>query len=168
MVLFLLGHHLIDKAEALTKILDFLEEVFPTADSKPDYVCAALCITVAGHHWDVWKDTTRIIVDAYHYNNHKITDVLCRTYCNPAPDDGSAPNLLVVKNGPNSPYLQYAYNTQVCEQLNTWIGGYESILNRLTVYNFKLATLFLCCLFIYKEKLKFKSIRGKEVMFATT
>ncbi|TFK66289.1 hypothetical protein BDN72DRAFT_733807, partial [Pluteus cervinus] len=69
---------------------------------------------------------------------------LCRTYCNPAPDDGGAPNLLV-KDGPKSPYLQHAYNTQVCEQLNTWIGGYESILNRLTVYNFKLATLFLCC-----------------------
>ncbi|TFK59786.1 hypothetical protein BDN72DRAFT_780270, partial [Pluteus cervinus] len=66
----------------------------------------------------------------------KITDVLCRTYCNPAPDDGSAPNLLVVKDGPNGPYLQCAYNTQACEQLNAWIGGYESILNRMTVYNF--------------------------------
>jgi hypothetical protein len=29
------------------------------------------------------------------YINHSADDVLCRTWCNPAPTDGSAPNLVV-------------------------------------------------------------------------
>ena len=38
-----------------------------------------------------------------------------RKWCNPGPLDGSAPNLVKVaydKNG--QPYLQWAFNTQVC------------------------------------------------------
>ncbi len=132
---------LFDKSEGPNKILNFLEEVFPTKDSKPDYVCidkacAVLRTAVTSHHWRLWRETTRFIVDAYHYNNHKITDNLCKKYCNPAPDDGSAPNLVVVKQGPDGPYQQRAFNTEVCEQLNAWIGGFESILNRMTIYNF--------------------------------
>ncbi|TFK58860.1 hypothetical protein BDN72DRAFT_873120 [Pluteus cervinus] len=132
---------LFDKAEAPTKILEFLGKVFPTPDSKPDYVCidkacAVLRTAVASRHWGIWKHTTRFIVDAYHYANHKVTDNLCRIYCNPAPEDGSAPNLILVKRGPKGPYFQRAYNTQACEQLNAWIGGYEAILNRMTGYNF--------------------------------
>ena len=29
------------------------------------------------------------------YINHHTTDWMCRTYCNPAPLDGSAPNLVI-------------------------------------------------------------------------
>ncbi|TFK60385.1 hypothetical protein BDN72DRAFT_905015 [Pluteus cervinus] len=128
---------LFDKAEAPTKILRFLEEVFPTSDSKPDYItidkgCTVLRTAVAGagEAWNTWKDTTRFIVDAYHYNNHKTTDTLCRTYCDPAPADGSAPNLVIAQMGPGGLYYKRAYNTQACEQLNGWIGGFEAILNR--------------------------------------
>ena len=147
---------LFDRSEAPKKILDFLERVFPTPDSKPDYVCidkgcAVLRTAVADNRrWETWKGTTRFIVDAYHYNNHKVTDNLCKKYCNPAPDDGSAPNLLIVKDGPDGPYRQRAYNTQVCEQLNAWIGGYESILNRMTVYNFN--WLLHSMLFVHTQR----------------
>jgi len=54
---------------------------------------------------------------------------MCRTYCNPAPLDGSAPNLVIeaeTKDGKK--YLKRAFNTQACEQLNGWIGGFDSIL----------------------------------------
>ncbi|TFK70975.1 hypothetical protein BDN72DRAFT_738276, partial [Pluteus cervinus] len=146
---------LFDKAEGPNKILEFLEEVFPTADSKPDYVtidkgCTVLRTAVAGHHWDIWKDTTRFIVDSYHYNNHKTTDILCRTYCDPAPSDGSAPNLVIAKMGPDGLYFQRAFNTQACEQLNAWIGGFQAILNRMKIYNFN--WLLHSMLFVHTQR----------------
>jgi len=63
--------------------------------------------------------TTRFVVDSYHYTNHKATDTLCRTWCNPAPSDGSAPNLVLPatdKHG--NPCWQRAFNSQVSELLN--------------------------------------------------
>ena len=55
-----------------------------------------------------------MIVDSYHYINHKASDILCRTLCNPAPDDGSAPNLVVLAQSEDgTPYLKRAFNTQV-------------------------------------------------------
>lgn len=68
--------------------------------------------------------------------------------------DGSAPNLVtVVYDEDGNPHYQRVFNTQVsenqmdstslltqnvqaCEQLNAWIGGFQPILNKMTVYNF--------------------------------
>ena len=33
-------------------------------------------------------------------------------------------------------YWKRAFNTQACEQLNSWLGGFESILKRMTIGNF--------------------------------
>lgn len=107
------------KAESPTNILQFLESVYPSEENRPDYVCidkACLVLrsAVSSGAWNTWKNTTRFVVDSYHYINHRSTDFLCRTYCNPAPQDGSAPNLVIVdydKN--NNPYLKRAFNTQV-------------------------------------------------------
>ena len=41
-------------------------------------------------------ETTCFIVDAYHYITDHTTDHMCRKCCNPAPFNGSAPNLVVV------------------------------------------------------------------------
>jgi hypothetical protein len=63
---------------------------------------------------NVWKETTGFIVDSYHYINHCANDYLCRKWCNPAPLNRSAPNLVVVEhdiNG-NEDYKR-AFNTQV-------------------------------------------------------
>jgi len=108
-----------DKSESTTKILNFLGSVFPTEESRPDYVCIdkgcqVLATAVTNGSWEVWKNTTRFIVDSYHYINHRATDYLCRKYCNPSPGDGSAPNLVVTafdKNGKS--YAKRAFNTQV-------------------------------------------------------
>lgn len=108
------------KSESPTNILAFLESVFPTEESRPDYICidkacAVLRTAVANGSWDrIWKKHTRFIVDSYHYINHRTTDYLCRKWCNPAPLDGSAPNLVIVEkdmNGNN--YYKRAFNTQV-------------------------------------------------------
>jgi hypothetical protein len=130
------------KSESPTKILNFLNKMYPTEDTRPDYICidkACMVLQTAATNnaWDVWKRTTRFIVDAYHYNNHSVLDILCRTWCNPAPSDGSAPNLVIIARDKfGKPYLKRAFNTQACEQLNSWLGGFESILKRMTVGNF--------------------------------
>ena len=52
---------------------------------------------MAQGQWNTWKNTSRFIVDSYHYINHKTTDDVCRHWCNPAPSDGSAPNLVGIQ-----------------------------------------------------------------------
>lgn len=108
------------KSESPTNILNFLQSVYPTEESKPDYVCIdkaclVLRTAISNGSWDSnWKNTTRFIVDAYHYINHQATDHLCRKWCNPAPQDGSAPNLVVVDRDKNGRlYNKRAFNTQV-------------------------------------------------------
>ena len=108
------------KSESPTNILAFLESVFPVEESRPDYICidkacAVLRTAIANGSWDqIWKKTTRFIVDAYHYINHRTTDHLCRKWCNPAPLDGSAPNLVIIeKDRDGNNYYKRAFNTQV-------------------------------------------------------
>ena len=98
------GYHMgkVCKIRITTNILNFLETVYPTEESHPDYICIdkaclVLQTAIANGSWDAnWKNTSRFIVDAYHYINHRATDYLCQKWCNPAPQDGSAPNLVVV------------------------------------------------------------------------
>jgi len=106
------------KAESPTNILDFLDKVYPNVNSRPDYVCIdkgclLLRHAIASGRWDGWKNTTRFIVDSYHYINHRTTDYLCRKYCNPAPLNGSAPNLVAVEHDKfGVPHFKRAFNTQ--------------------------------------------------------
>lgn len=109
-----------DKAESPTNILQFLEKVYPTEELRPDYICIdkaclVLRTALANGSWDrVWKSTSRFIVDSYHYINHRTTDYMCRKWCNPAPKNGSAPNLVVVDHDDNGhAYYKRAFNTQV-------------------------------------------------------
>lgn len=109
------------KSESPTHIIQWLDHVFPTEESRPDYVCidkACMVLRTAVTSYPAfcnsWKNTTRFIVDSYHYINHWLTDYLCRRWCNPAPIDGTAPNLVtVVYDEDGNPHYQRAFNTQV-------------------------------------------------------
>ncbi|KAF8966836.1 hypothetical protein BDZ97DRAFT_1639961, partial [Flammula alnicola] len=162
-----------DKSESPTKILNFLGSVYPTADSRPNYICIdkackVLRTSIANKSWDTWQKTSRFIVDSYHYINHRTTDYLCRKWCNPAPLNGSAPNLVKVAKDKNGKlYLQRAFNTQACEQLNAWLGGFESILKRMTSGNFD---WFLHAMLVYhtqqvirKQEQKKKPVQIQEI-----
>jgi hypothetical protein len=112
------------KSESPENILAFLKRVYPTEESRPSYVCIdkaclVLCSSITDGSWDsIWKKTTRFIVDSYHYVNHRTEDYLCRKWCNPAPMNGSAPNLVVVEEDKNGKkYYKRAFNTQVNFQL---------------------------------------------------
>ena len=104
------------KSESSTNILGFLESVYPTEISRPDYVCidkgcTVLHTSIANGSWETWKNTTRFIVDSYHYINHRTTDYMCRKWCNPAPLNGSAPNLVVVAHDKhNRRYYKHVNN----------------------------------------------------------
>ncbi|KAF8991572.1 hypothetical protein BDQ17DRAFT_1392972 [Cyathus striatus] len=127
-----------------------------TEESRPSYICidkacVVLQAALLNGVWEVWSHTSRLIVDSYHYINHCTTDYICRKWCNPAPLNGSAPNLVVVEYDINGrPHYKRAFNTQACEQLNAWLGGYQSILNRMTVANFDWTIHAL--LFIHTQK----------------
>ncbi|KAM6491044.1 hypothetical protein JOM56_013284 [Amanita muscaria] len=131
-----------DKAESPTNILEFLQLVYPEKDERPAYICidkacVVLRTVVNDEKWLPWLETSRFIVDAYHYTNHKVSDTLCKEWCNPAPLNGSAPNLVIAeRDGQGQLYYKRAFNTQACEQLNAWLGGFESILKRMTPGNF--------------------------------
>ena len=130
------------KSESPANIMSFLGKVYPTEESRPSYVCidkACLVLRscVRNGNWNDWKKTTRFVVDTYHYSNHNATDQLCQKYCNPAPTDGSAPNLVITdRTASGQIYYKRAFNTQACEQLNAWLGGFEQILKRMTAGNF--------------------------------
>jgi hypothetical protein len=131
------------KAESPTNILGFLDDNFPTEESCPSFACIdkgcqVLRTAMSNGSWhNKWEKTTRFIVDSYHYTNHKASDELCRTYCNPAPTDGTQPNLVGQKINDDGAIIYFReFNTQICEQLNAWLGGFESILKRMTSKNF--------------------------------
>ena len=71
------------KSISPTNILNFLETIYPTEESRPAYICIdkaclVLQTAISNGSWDaVWKNTTRFIVDTYHYINHHLTDYLC-------------------------------------------------------------------------------------------
>ena len=45
---------------------------------------------------------------------------------------------MIVENDVNgNPHYKCAFNLQACEQLNAWIGGFQPILNRMTIDNFR-------------------------------
>ncbi|KAJ7730074.1 hypothetical protein DFH07DRAFT_756457, partial [Mycena maculata] len=48
-----------------------------------------------------WLSTTKFLVDAWHYIGHCATDILCRPWCNPAPTNGSQPDLILVEEDTN-------------------------------------------------------------------
>ena len=157
---------LFDKSESPTQILNFLEEVYPTPDLRPNYVCinkgCVLCTAISNGAWNTWKETTRFKVDSYHYINYCTTDYLCHKWCNPAPLNRTAPNLVIAENdGNGNPHYKCAFNSQACEQLNAWLGGFQPILNGMTIDNFK---LFLhVILFVHTQRVIQKQ-KDKEKM----
>jgi len=158
------------KAESPTNILNWLQDLYPTESSRPNFicidkVCRVLCTAAANGSWNEWKKTSHFIVDSHHYKNHKATDDICRMWCNPAPSNGSQPNLVGEKQAPNGNTVQFReFNTEACEQLNAWLGGFESILKRMTVHNFD--WLLHVLLFYHVKhvikKIEFKNASGQR------
>jgi hypothetical protein len=108
---------LFDKSESATKIINFLDEVYPAPTIRPNFVAIdKACVvlkTLANYRLD-WVNSTRFIVDTYHHKNHSKTDFFCQKYCDPAPKNGSVPNLVIKKVDAQGHVIwARAFNTQV-------------------------------------------------------
>jgi len=154
------------KSESPTNILNWLGELFPNRDDQPSYICIdkacqVFKTAVGNRNWKDWTDTTHFIVDTYHYNNHRATDAICWKWCNPAPQDGSAPNLVGERIDENGNLIQFReFNTQVCEQLNAWLAGYQSTLKRMTSKTFN---WFIHTMLVYHVKYVLTKLKDDEL-----
>ena len=128
---------LFDKSESPTKILDWLDEVYPTPELHSNYICIdkacqVLCTAISNHSWEVWQQTTQFIVDSFHYINHQTSDYLCCKWCNPGLPNGSAPNLVIVENDANGdPHYKHAFNSQVCPLLKFTYANIHQVFSQV-------------------------------------
>lgn len=129
-------------SESPSNIRHFLEALAP-ADGQYcrwsfitiDKACRlVLNLIASGVIWS-WYETTRFLVDIFHYGNHT-DEVVCATHCNPAPMDGTQPNLVIPfldKKGKLQ--MRRAFNMEASEQLNSWFGGYSKQLSHMRAEN---------------------------------
>lgn len=142
------------KSESAPQILDFLNSIWrDNEELRPSFVtyddaCDLLRHIVTQDPRDSWLKSTKFVVDAWHYIGHKATDVLCRLWCNPAPTNGSQPDLVIVQHDANgNSHQTRAFNTETAEQLNAWLSGYEAALRQMTDVNFDIFVHVLMMLF---------------------
>ena len=153
------------KSEGLSQIVALLNKIFPQPELRPSFIfydnaCSLLAHVVKQTAHNSWLDTTRFLCDAWHYINHRAEDALCRIWCNPAPADGSQPDLVIRQVDSNGRlHATRAFNTETAEQLNSWLSGYESAMKHMTDWNFDffMHTIML----IYKEKVE-AQIQARE------
>jgi hypothetical protein len=164
--------------QSLPQCLEFLDVVWPDTiqDHRPDFVifdkvcvliymsqfrpnllhlasqsCQLLKYIATQNMHSLWLISSHFIVDAFHYITHRATDLLCCEQCNPAARDGSQPDLVYALPGPNGTIIYVcAFNGETAEQLNSWFGGYEGQLNRMTDYNHDF--FVQCVLLLYTDE----------------
>ncbi|KAJ7432743.1 hypothetical protein FB451DRAFT_1345238 [Mycena latifolia] len=153
------------RSESAPQVLGILDRIWKDyPDSRPSFIaydsaCDLLRHIVTQNPADVWLATTKFIVDAWHYIGHRASDILCRTRCNPAPMDGSQPDLILTEEDNNGQVHQTrAFNTETAEQLNSWLGGFEAALQQMTDVNYDLFVHVL--MMIYGETME-KKIEAK-------
>ncbi|KAJ7732283.1 hypothetical protein B0H16DRAFT_1328812 [Mycena metata] len=147
------------RSESTPQVLSFISKVWADyPELRPSFVvydkaCDLLRHIVTQDATDLWLTSTKFIVDAWHYIGHQATDVLCRTRCNPAPTDGSQPDLVLTElDDHGNSHQTRAFNTETAEQLNSWLNGFESQLRQMTDinYDFYIHVLML----LYGEKVE--------------
>lgn len=129
------------ESESITQVFQFMESTWPNqvAAQRPDFLAydnaCNLLRYMANHFLDSeWIRGTRFIVDAFHYIGHSVNDRLCRFRCNPAPQNGSQPDL--ISQDPQTGRISRAFNTETAEQLNSWLTGFESQTAQMSNHNF--------------------------------
>lgn len=131
------------RGEGVSQVLSILNKIWDNdPEGRPSFIaydkaCDLLRHIVTQNPLDLWLKTTKFIVDAWHYIGHRSTDILCRTRCNPAPTDGSQPDLILTEvDADGVAHQTRAFNTETAEQLNSWLNGFESQLRQMTDVNY--------------------------------
>ena len=144
------------KSESSPQVLGIIDRIWEDdMDLKPSFIayddaCDLLRHIVTQDEHSHWLSTTKFVVDAWHYIGHQATNILCRLWCNPAPYNGSQPDLIRVETDDNGEkHITRAFNTETAEQLNSWLDGFEAQLHQMTDVNYD---LFIHVLFLlFKE-----------------
>ncbi|KAI0749206.1 hypothetical protein C8Q80DRAFT_1100271 [Daedaleopsis nitida] len=154
------------QAESMTQVFATLNGIWSDEyeDLRPSFIvyddaCNLLRHIVTQDPDNSWIKSTKFIVDAWHYIGHKASDVLCRLWCNPAPRDGSQPDLIRVQtDGHGVARTLRAFNTETAEQFNAWLTGFEAQMRPMTDvnYDFFVHVLFM----VYSEEVE-KRVRKK-------
>ncbi|KAJ7447700.1 hypothetical protein FB451DRAFT_1147886 [Mycena latifolia] len=147
------------RSESSPQVLAILNRIWANhPNSRPSFIayddaCSLLRHIVTQNPHDSWLATTKFIVDAWHYIGHRATDILCRLWCNPAPANGSQPDLILVEEDDNGAIHQTrAFNTETAEQLNSWLSGFESQLRQMSDVNYDFFVHVL--MMIYGERVE--------------
>ncbi|KAJ7312273.1 hypothetical protein DFH08DRAFT_822306 [Mycena albidolilacea] len=155
------------RSESSPQVLAILDRIWAEyPESKPSFIayddtCSLLRHIVTQDSDSTWLLTTKFIVDAWHYIGHRATDILCRLWCNPAPTNGSQPDLiLVAQDGNGSTHQTCAFNTETAEQLNSWLSGFEPQLRQMSDVNYDFFVHVL--MMIYAERVQ-KQVEKKDL-----
>ncbi|KAJ7148041.1 hypothetical protein C8R43DRAFT_889261 [Mycena crocata] len=163
---FPIGWGICFRSESSPQVLKIIDKIWEShPGSRPGFLayddaCNLLRHIVTQDPNSPWIHATRLIVDAWHYIGHRATDILCRIWCNPAPTDGSQPDLISVSIDDNGrTHTTRAFNTETAEQLNAWLNGYEAQLRQMSDINYEFAVHVL--MLMYKELVE-KRVAKKE------
>ncbi|KAJ6619373.1 hypothetical protein B0H10DRAFT_1755541, partial [Mycena sp. CBHHK59/15] len=155
------------RSESSPQVLQILQDIWADyPQSKPNFIayddaCSLLRHIVTQDPNSHWLSATKFIVDAWHYIGHRTTDILCRLWCNPAPLNGSQPDLIVVEEDANGTRHQTrAFNIETAEQLNSWLNGFESQLRQMSDVNYDFFVHVL--MMIYAERVE-KRVEAKNL-----
>lgn len=147
-------------AEGDSQVLGLINHAFPypsTAAARPQFVAfdkACALLRHIGHQniQDPWLTTSRFIVDSWHYINHRADDELCRKRCNPAPANGSQPDLVHVTRHEDGTVTRHrAYNLETAEQFNSWLNSFTPFLSQMTDVNYDFHVYVL--MLIYRDRI---------------
>lgn len=152
------------KSESSSQVLSIINNIWPPEqhDTRPGFLvfddaCDLLRHIATQDPNNPWIETSKFIVDAWHYIGHKASDVLCRLWCNPAPKDGSQPDLIHVKqDDAGRVHHTRAFNTETAEQFNAWLNGFEAQMCHMTDinYDFFVHVLFLLYSEIVEDRVR--------------
>jgi len=155
------------KSESSPQVLQIINRVWQGQDNlRPSFIvyddaCDLLRHIVTQDAQSPWVKSTKFVVDAWHYIGHRATDVLCRVWCNPAPSNGSQPDLVISETDANGrSHLTRAFNTETAEQLNSWLNGFEAQLRQMSAVNYDFTVHAL--MLVYKEVVE-ERIERKEL-----
>ncbi|KAF7358803.1 hypothetical protein MSAN_01219600 [Mycena sanguinolenta] len=155
------------RSESSSQVLSILDRIWADyPEAKPSFIayddaCSLLRHIVTQDPRSPWLQSTKFIVDAWHYIGHLATDLLCRLWCNPQPTNGSQPDLIRVEMDMNGTAHQTrAFNTETAEQLNSWLSGFESQLRHMSATNYDF--LIHALMMLYAERIQ-RRVREKDL-----
>ncbi|KAI0083552.1 hypothetical protein BDY19DRAFT_998461 [Irpex rosettiformis] len=160
------------KSESQPQVLAIMNDIWETAPTRRpaflvyDDACDLLRHIVTQTPDSPWLTDSRLIVDAWHYIGHRSVDALCRQHCNPAPADGSQPDLVQMKKDRDgNSHLTRAFNTETAEQLNSWLTGYEAQLRQMSdiSYDFFVHVLMMIFAETIEEQIESKRRRMEDL-----